>query len=135
MKTFWLLIILAIPIAAQQFTNNDPYINSTIVVNSFSFVVDRFYPFVSQSEKPATNELGIQLTDKDGKYTAYLYFRNQYTSPTFDSKKNIVRLYFSESFYQIILKKLEDNNTLTINYRVYKDGHSWGDINFDKYPL
>ena len=135
MKTFWLLFLLSLPIAAQQYAGTDPYLNTTPVASAFSFVVDRFYPFVAQSEKPAANELGIRLTDKDGKYTAYLYFRNQYTSPTFDGKKNILRLYFSESFYQIILKKLEDNNTLTVNYRVYKDGHCWGDINFDKYPL
>lgn len=135
MKTFWLFLFLSITSAAQQFIGTDPNNNSTPVTSSFTFVVDRFYPFVAQSEKPASNELGIQLTDKDGKYTAFLYFRSQYTSPSFDIKKNILRLYFAESYYPIILKKLEDNNTLTVNYRIYKDGHCWGDINFDKYPM
>jgi hypothetical protein len=132
-KFFFLFLCVSLPLVAQS-QNNDPYINSTVVVNSIEFKVDRYYPFLGSSEKPFSSELGIRLTDQEGKYTAYLYFRNQIISPTFDLKKNTIRLYFAESYYQILLKRLEESSTTTVNYRQYKDGHSWGDVDFDKYP-
>lgn len=134
MKKFsFLFLLISLPLIAQS-QNNDPYINSTVAVTSIVFTIDRYYPFFGSSEKPFSSEMGIRLTDQEGKYTVYLYFRSQLLAPTFDSKKNIIRLYFADSYYQYFLKRLEESSTAIVTYRQYKDGHGWGDVDFDKYP-
>ena len=119
---------------AQQVQYSDPNTNSSAVINSVSFTIDRYYPFFGNSDKPSTNEYGVKLTDQDNKFSAFLYFRNQVNYPSFEKNKNILRFYFPEAYYLYIMRQLREHGSAIVVYREYKDGHNWGEVYFDKYP-
>lgn len=132
MKIFFIFLIFASTLAAQQFQLNDPYPTAT-VTTEINIQVEKYYPLFGLSEKPFTNERAIKLTDINGKYTAYLYFKDQYTPPKYENVTKILRLYFPFGDYNYIIERLE-NSTAFVVYREYKEGHKWGEIYFDKYP-
>lgn len=132
MKYILIFLLAAFPVFAQQFQLNDPYPTAT-VTNEINIQVERYYPLFGLSEKPFTNERAIKLTDMNGKYIAYLYFKEQYTPPKYENVTKILRLYFPVSDYDYIIQRLE-NSTAFVIYREYKEGHKWGEIYFDKYP-
>src|ERR1035437_564402 len=94
----YLTFISFITILAQQVQYSDPNSNSSAVINSVSFTVDRYYPFFGNSDKPSTNEYGVKLVDQDNKYSAFLYFRNQVNYPSFEKNKNVLRFYFPDAY-------------------------------------
>ena len=127
------LFLISFPLYAQVLLS-DPTPDKTDAVNTITFTVDRYYPFFGNSVKPSQNEFGFRLTDQDAKYTAFLYFKEQYNSPVFERNKNIFFFFLPISYYPYIMKRLDDNISAVIQYKEYKDGHSWGEIFFDKYP-
>jgi len=134
MKVLFLLCVSFISAWAQQVQFNDPNTNSSALINSVSFIVDRYYPFFGNSDKPSTNEYGVKLVDQDNKYSAMLYFRNQINYPSFEKSKNTFHFFFPEVYYQYIIKQLGEHGSAIVVYREYKDGHNWGEVYFDKYP-
>jgi len=134
MKILFFECILFIAVSAQQIHFNDPNPNSSAVINSVSFTVDRYYPFFGNSDKPSSNEYGVKLVDQDNKYSAFLYFRNQVNYPSFEKSKNILRFFYPESYYQYIMRLLGEHGSAMIVFREFKDGHNWGEVYFDKYP-
>ncbi len=134
MRYFFVFLFFSASVFAQQFLNGDPSYNSSPVVNDIKFTVDKYFPFYSNSIKPFANEYGVRLSDQDDKYTAYIYFRNQFSPPTYDSYRKVIRFYYPESYYAFIMKRLDDGVTSYITFKDYKDGHTWGEIYFDKYP-
>lgn len=132
MKKLIFLLLVSIPLLAQDFQYNDPYTGNTIQ-NEVNFQVDRYYPIFGLSEKPFSNEKIIRLSDRNGVFTAYLNFRDQYTPPKFDKRSKTLRLYFPHSYYDYIIQRLEKDDSYIV-LREYKDGHNWGEIYFDKYP-
>lgn len=132
MRRFLFFYLLCVTMLAQQYQLNDPY-PSIPVTNEINFEVEKYYPVFGISEKPFINEKIIRLTDLNGIYTAYLYFKDDYTSPKFDAKNKIIRLYYPDSYYSLIIQRLNSDATFIV-YREYKDGHKWGEIYFDKYP-
>jgi hypothetical protein len=130
---FVLLFLISFPVYAQA-VMSDPTPDRNEAVNTVSFSVDKYYPFFGNSVKPSQNEIGVRFTDQNGKYTAFLYFKEQYNSPVFDKNKNTILFFLPISYYTYIMKRLDDNVTAIIQYKEYKDGHSWGEIFFDKYP-
>ena len=127
------LLLAALPVYAQSVLN-DPTPDRSDPVYTITFTVDHYYPFFGNSSKPTQNEFGIRLTDQNSKYTALIYFREQYNSPVYDKGKNTFLFFLPVSYYANIMKRLDDNVTSVIQYKEYKDGHSWGEIYFDKYP-
>ncbi|MEW6197012.1 MAG: hypothetical protein AB1521_17835 [Bacteroidota bacterium] len=132
MKIFGILLISASAVFAQQFQLNDPY-PSIPVTNEINIEVEKYYPVFGVSEKPFINEKIIRLTDLNGVYTVYLHFRDEYTPPKFDNKNKTLRLYYPDSYYNLIIQRLSSDASFIV-YREYKDGHKWGEIYFDKYP-
>lgn len=132
MRKLILLLLIFFPLYAQEFQLNDPY-TGTNLANEINFQVDRYYPIFGLSEKPFSNEKIIRLSDREKIYTAYLYFKDQYTSPRYDKRSKTLRLYFPNTYYDYILLRLEKDDAFIV-YREYKDGHNWGEIYFDKYP-
>ena len=119
-------------ILGQQIQINDPYPTLNIN-NEIKFRVDKYFPIFGLSEKPFTNEKFIKLTDIDGIFIAYLFFKDQYTPPKYDKKAKTIRLFFPDSYYNYIIQRLEKEDAYIV-YREYKEGHNWGEIYFDKYP-
>ena len=140
MKPIFILSILYVcciicsTLIAQQVQYSDPNPNSSPVINSISFTVDRYYPFFGNSDKPLANDYGVKLIDQDNKYSAFLYFRNQVNYPLFEKNKNILRFYFPETYYLYMMRGLGEHGSAIVTYREFKDGHNWGEIYFDKYP-
>jgi hypothetical protein len=132
MKKIIFLILFTLPLYAQEFQLNDPYTGANLS-NEVNFQVDRYYPIFGLSEKPFSNEKIIRLSDRDKVYTAYIYFKDQYTPPKYDKRSKTLRLYFPNAYYDYILTRLEKDDAYIV-YREYKDGHNWGEIYFDKYP-
>jgi hypothetical protein len=134
MKKFFVVLFISVPLFAQQIQSGDPSYNSSPVVNDIRFTVEKYFPFFSNSIKPFSTEYGIKITDQEGKYTAYFYFKEQFSPPTYDAYRKIIRFYYPESYYNYIMKRLDDNVTAYITFKDFKDGHTWGEIYFDKYP-
>jgi hypothetical protein len=132
MKSFLFLLLIATQISAQEFQMNDPYPTAN-VTNEVNIHMDKYYTIFGLSEKPFSNEKIIRLSDRNGVYTAYLYFKDQYTPPKYDKRGKFLRLYFPDSYYNYILQRLEKEDAYIV-YREYKEGHNWGEIYFDKYP-
>ena len=134
MKVFFLVSISFISVWAQQVQYSDPNPNSSALINSISFTVDRYYPFFGNSDKPSTNEYGVKLVDPGNKYSAFIYFRTQVNYPSFEKNKNTLRFFFPESYYQYMMRQLGEHGSAVVVYREFKDGHNWGEVYFDKYP-
>jgi hypothetical protein len=134
MKKVFFLLMISLPLFAQQIQSGDPSYSSSPVVNDIRFTVEKYFPFFSNSIKPFSNDYGIKITDKDEKYTAYIYFKDQFAPPTYDSYRKVIRFYYPQSYYDYITKRLDDNVTAYITFKEFKDTHTWGEIYFDKYP-
>ena len=134
MKKFLILVFISLPLYAQKFPMSDPNYTVAPIVNDITFSVDKYFPFFGDVAKPYSNEFGVRLTDQDSKYTAYIYFRSQYFQPSFERRGSILRFYFPEAYYSYIMKRLDENVSAEIMFREFKDGHAWGEIQFDKYP-
>jgi hypothetical protein len=132
MKNFLLICFLAVPLFAQDFQLNDPYSGNTISLE-INMRVNNYYPIFGLSEKPYSYEKIIRLKDRSDVYTTYLHFNDQYTSPKYDRRTKVLRLYFPHAYYDYIIQRLEKTDSYIV-YREYKDGHTWGEIYFDKYP-
>lgn len=136
MKKFLILLFVALPLFAQvqKYPPSDP--NGTVapILMDITFNVDKHYPFFGEGARPYANEYGIRLTDQDSKYTAYIFFRSQYLEPSYSMRGKLLRFYFPTAYYDYIMKRLDDNVSAAIIYKEYKDGHTWGEIVFDKYP-
>ncbi len=132
MRIFLFIIVSSFVINAQQYQLNDPYPTASITLE-INFTVDKYYPIFGTSEKPHTSERLIKLTDRDGNYSAYLHFSNNYNSPQHNTRSKTLRFYYPDSYYDYIRIRL-DNDEAFVVYREYKDGHKWGEIYFNKYP-
>jgi hypothetical protein len=132
MKKLLLILLSAFPLFAQDFQLNDPYPGTTIAVE-INVQISNYYPIFGLSEKPYSYEKIIRLKDRNNVYTTYLHFSDSYSSPKYDRRTKVLRLYFPNAYYDYIIQRLEKTDSYIV-YREYRDGHTWGEIYFDKYP-